>query len=518
VPREAIDTVTSFDTAILGTPALRAEINGPNWQNFFSSIQISFGRVEEYDAGSIDFQEDPQGWRGRNHMMISFLAPTWMLLLDSEDVIKISLDIQSTPGTTALIHKFGTQLKIYEATLGDRDHVIITSQLPRLSQMMLKAPIMIAIANNLNETIDGVSVRGPEALFQSDCKAIKELKFLLNVEDDSRKATLAVRDTAVEATQEGPCSILVTFGGWSKPFIFPFPVNVACCKLRISRKQSYIEVRDSILSLYRILTIIEVLVPPWAPLDRGGYSSIPFPASISEHGPIAFNVPKLHLDALPKLQLGKKRPWLETHAAMTLSARERQIRHPTETSQNGLLNVKENLHALFVVMSASSSPSGETFGLCHPQKGGIYTLILVSSVHLDLSAQTVVADAHIMPLFPSMISSIGQFLRKNQKNVRSLLVSDEGLRIWSDVLAMSVERCRGGVWEHNGGSCEYKKLGKFPASAVPEKSPLCGCGMGKASAAFARTKAYKTLLPYVTRGAIGPIFTVPFYEQLFTGS
>jgi hypothetical protein len=254
VPREAVDALTNFDTAIIGTPALRAEISGPGWQNFFSSIQIGFGRVVEYDAKSIEFQEDPQGWRGRNHMMISFLAPAWMLLLESEDSIKISLDIQSTPGTSDLIHKFGIQLKIYEATLDDQDHVIIASQLPKLSQIMLKVPNMTEIAENVNELISGVSVHEPEALFHRDCKAIEELKILLKVEDDSKKAILAIRDTAVAATQRDPWSILVTFGGWSEPLIYPFPVNAASSRLRVSRKQSYIEVHDSKYSVYRALT------------------------------------------------------------------------------------------------------------------------------------------------------------------------------------------------------------------------------------------------------------------------
>jgi len=126
--------------------------------------------------------------------------------------------------------------------------------------------------------------------------------------------------------------------------------------------------------------------------------------------------------------------WLETHAAMTLWARERRIRHPSQTSNDGLLNVKENLHALFATMSASSSSSssrsGRIFGLCHPQKGGIYTLILVSSIRLDLSAHTVVADAHILPLSQSVIRGITRFLQDHQKDVRTLLASDEGITMW----------------------------------------------------------------------------------------
>jgi hypothetical protein len=235
-------------------------------------------------------------------------------------------------------------------------------------------------------------------------------------------------------------------------------------------------------------------------------------------------MPKLPLDRLPELEPTKKMDWLETHAAMTLSARERRIRHPSQTSNDGLLNVKENLHALFVTMSASSSSSsslssrsGRIFGLCHPQKGGIYTLILVSSIRLDLPAHTVVADAHILPLSQSVIRGITRFLQDHQKDVRTLLVSDEGTKMWSSVLAVSVERCREGIWEHQK-VCEYKKVGKFPTSTTPGILSLCSCGRGKASPAFISCKAYKPLIPYVHRAAIGLIFAVPFYEQLFTGA
>jgi len=318
------------------------------------------------------------------------------------------------------------------------------------------------------------------------------------------KTKLAVKTTAVEPFQSDPCSILVSFAGWAEQLVFPFPINVEKSRVRIARKQSY----------------IEVLVPPWVPSHKGCYTSNPFSAIISENGPLLFNMPKLALDRLPKLEPTKKMDWLETHAAMTLSARERRIRHPSQTSNDGLLNVKENLHALFVTMSTSSSSSsrsGRIFGLCHPQKGGIYTLILVSSIRLDLSAHTVVADAHILPLSQSVIRGISRFLQDHQKDVRALLVSDEGAKMWSIVLAVSVERCREGIWEHQK-VCEYKKVGKFPTSTTPGVLSLCSCGRGQALSAFISCKAYEPLIPYVHRAAIGLIFAVPFYEQLFMGA
>jgi hypothetical protein len=92
-------------------------------------------------------------------------------------------------------------------------------------------------------------------------------------------------------------------------------------------------------------------------------------------------------------------------------------------------------------MSVSSLISGEIFGLCYPQKGGIYTLILVLTVRLDLLAHIVVADAHILPLSQSVMRHITRFLKDYLKDIRNLLVSDEGIKMWSSILAVSVERC-----------------------------------------------------------------------------
>jgi hypothetical protein len=177
---------------------------------------MSFGRVVAYSVVSIDFQYDPQGWRGRNNMMVSFLAPAWMLLLDSEDSIKISLDIQSMPGATPLIPKFGILLKVF-----DRDHVFITAQPPGIM-----SPITLSACNSegaYKQTTEGVSVLGPEILLQTHCRAVESMKFRLDVEEDSLKAKLAVKSTAVEPIQRDPCSILLKFGGWDEPLIFPFP-------------------------------------------------------------------------------------------------------------------------------------------------------------------------------------------------------------------------------------------------------------------------------------------------------
>jgi hypothetical protein len=244
VPRESLDALTSLDNATLGTPALRAEITGTTgngWQNFFSAVQMSFGSVITRNTSSIVVREDLQGWKGRAPMVVSFLAPAWMLLLDSDDSIKISLDIQSTPATSRLIPSFGILLKIFEATLGDQDHVVVTGQLPGITAPILSRAVMAEKAD-LKHINNGVLIIGPDILLQSDCRTFDTMMFRLELQEETLKTKLAVKTTAVEPSQSDPCSILVSFGGWAEQLVFPFPINVEKSRVRISRKQSYIEV------------------------------------------------------------------------------------------------------------------------------------------------------------------------------------------------------------------------------------------------------------------------------------
>ena len=61
VLREALDALTTLDNGTLGTLALRAEITRNGWQNFFFTIQMSFGSVITHNTTLIIFKEDLQG-------------------------------------------------------------------------------------------------------------------------------------------------------------------------------------------------------------------------------------------------------------------------------------------------------------------------------------------------------------------------------------------------------------------------------------------------------------------------
>lgn len=138
---------------------------------------------------------------------------------------------------------FGLQLKIYEGTLCDQEHGFVTAQLPKLRSLAGSGGLKLeAKFSPLLTLADDVATLGPDIILREDYKAIDTMKVRLDILDNSLKARLAKKSTAVEPIQRGPCSITVKFGGHQNELNFPFPMNVARSTVRVSRKSSYIEV------------------------------------------------------------------------------------------------------------------------------------------------------------------------------------------------------------------------------------------------------------------------------------
>jgi hypothetical protein len=133
-----------------------------------------------------------------------------------------------------------SQLKIFEATIDDRDHVVITRQLPGIAISVVSREV-VAEKADLKQAINGVLILGPEILLESDHRATDTVMLRLGLQEEILKTKLAMKAIAVEPSQRDHCSILVTFGEWADLLVFPFPVNVEKSRVRISRKQSYID-------------------------------------------------------------------------------------------------------------------------------------------------------------------------------------------------------------------------------------------------------------------------------------
>lgn len=192
---------------------------------------------------------------------------------------------------------------------------------------------------------------------------------------------------------------------------------------------------------------------------------------------------------------------------MAFSDSEKSAKTKSNQKERGtLVNLKESISAILVEFSVHRKGQPLAAGLCNPSQGGIHTLIFVSEVKLDLTSNTVVADACVLPLTDSIMPLIDTGLQKiTNRSLLQVITLEDEVSAWKQLLPAFAERCR--TWKHTV-NCEYISKG-IP---VPVKSILCGCGRGKNLGLFSQTSAWKDFAPFVTRIALAPLFSTSFLQ------
>jgi len=184
--------------------------------------------------------------------------------------------------------------------------------------------------------------------------------------------------------------------------------------------------------------------------------------------------------------------------------RERDIRTDT------LANVKTTIHAILVGATGVQQHHSRVFGL--NVKGDIDTVIFVPTLRFDLASNTLVADAYVLPLNQDRLRKVWGALVATLGGFPGVELWGDEVATWKRLLPVLAERCR--TWKH-GPNCEFLVKKSIPLSLEYRNDPLCSCGKGKdISAAFMKEKKWEFVTPFVTRIALGPIFGVPYVEDV----
>jgi hypothetical protein len=154
-----------------------------------------------------------------------------------------------------------------------------------------------------------------------------------------------------------------------------------------------------------------------------------------------------YLDRLPALSTirDSERTWISSLLGLSLSDRERAMRDAspgTAKHSDLLMNIKESLTSIFLGF-AGDSPYGvqRLFGLNDSESKnnmGVYTLIFVTDLRLDLAAHSIIAEAWILPLTHTVVG--GTVMRAIEENMASLLqimMDEEEVRGWMRLLPAS---------------------------------------------------------------------------------
>ncbi|EKM79834.1 hypothetical protein AGABI1DRAFT_18833, partial [Agaricus bisporus var. burnettii JB137-S8] len=491
VPRSALKVLEDMDEDEVGHPILECEtFCNMLWHNLHSSIRPIFGDIidSSTNPGKKVIVEDDQGLAGNSPLIVSFFVPSWILAQGSNGTT-VGLCIKSTGADSArFMSKLGLELRLYSTKVSDRNHVFICTERPdnegELQKMVsINPPRPHENAGLGLTTISFGNTAGRELV----CKR-------LDVTAPRAKEAL-MNKASVEVKQITPFCMKVIIGKLDRYSLFyPVAVDGSRSKTRIARKSSYIEVelpsRDSPFS--------QVTLQPF-PVTQCSEASL---------GPICWNAPYMKIDNFPTVAISGDAKWVSTHLGMTLSHHERRLQQSDASNEEYgpmmnfkmsignafLLHVRDKTKVHFLMDSAASEP---------------FAIMFLSSIRFDLSSATVVGDAVIIIMEPSIKAFVAHCLRGTAFSTISVDVDE--VCLWYQALPVFAERCR--QWQHLP-TCEYLQQQRIPLSSERGKNPICSCGKGKNLGAFGENSRWKALVPHATRIALAPIFPVTYLEDV----
>ncbi|KAG9122149.1 hypothetical protein FRC07_001602 [Ceratobasidium sp. 392] len=462
----------------------------------FSSIHAAWGICIPLDDPNNRFsiEEDSDGFRGQSDLVVSLWVDSNIL---SSPKLEVSLALMFTPLAVSQYgpslgesgRKTGPGLSLFTAGVNECDHVRVLRERPMgLSQPqrtpVYGSPTLEVPSNKIKHQLTTKINEEENSFFRS-------METQLEATSESKKSM----GNKVTVIQISPCTMKVSIGSTEHIVRYPYPVYGAEVKVNVDKQTKQVNLTAPLLN----------------PIESGGYPADLFP--LLHHGNYSpWNIHHILVDRMPKLSVcnSTKLQWLVDHIAFQMSDRERFVRHCTQPSKRHssdvLVNIKERLATLVQIYAGLGQTSCSTFALREPSHG-IYMLICIGGLRLDLAAATVLLDAAIIPYSSEIANLLDPKTPTYDIETRSGDVA-----AWNRFLAACVERGR--TWSH-GPSCEYKSTGNAPLSIRVEDNPLCSCGRG---AGFGspdwKVAGWERLLPYGTRAAISPLFGVSYVESI----
>lgn len=506
VPRTSLKVFTDLPSKELLTPPVHCLLRSADifragaWQNIFTSIQLSFGEIttsgsRDDNNFSIDVLEDKRGWKGSSPLLISIYVPSWVVLQEAQTTV-VGFGIQTTLQTAKTFAKIlGHEMTVYKTTLGNEDNVFITRHRPNQKGFPSIWSLIPEKANS--DDLCDVARSVITANLDPKTGQITTITGRLNIIAPDLQT--ALRDGCrVDIIHISPWIIAVVLEKKKQQRLhFPAPVLQAGSKCGIARKSSYVEV--------------EALLSP--PLGNGALSHLICPIFPNGQDPVVWNMPRLNLDCLPQIDTTKKKDldWLNPHATHMWSARERRLREAGDAQKDVRITFKDSLLAMFMQSSRGQGQGAKVFGFFDAVNDSVFMIFIVSCLRLDLSNQTVVLDAVVLPLYPKLYPILHDFIAGFKNNVGQIIVDEDEMKLWKEMLPVFVERCR--QWKHRP-TCEYIEHSRIPVSFESGAMTICSCGNGTIPKGFITDiPLWNTVSKYGVRVALSPIFAPPFSES-----
>ena len=498
VPRSKLKIFTDESPDSVGTPGLHISITQEGmYDNSFFAIDCFFGRLVPVSdtVGLCNIQEDPEGWKNHGDLIVTCPVPSFSLLTGPRKGIRVSLVVNTAPSTVQFTQKLGVRMKIYECGLDDEKHLQVLRVPPGFSEDKQQG---ISKVQPLSCKYDPTSF--PLVSLNHD-GTIRSISVHTGFPEDSEECKLLKSGASVTVSQQSPCKLHVRIGEKSCDFVYPYPVNGFCCKTKISRKQSWIEVAAPISPAH----------------TRGGFEYDPFPVTLHNLKPAAWSFGRTNISQQPIISADAKYDWLNTHLGMTVSQTERdtqEVRDARGGEVTALVDLKESISILFL-SSVGQNPA--TFGRIIrsfrlAKNNNSDTLLFIKSLCHDRDTGSILLDAFVVQLTDARMNKVHSPLQNlvQREAVLGVSVTDEEAVLWKQLFPALVERCRFS-WEHKK-TCEYISESSIPLSTAFGQMSICTCGEGIDAKDF--PPGFSGFAKLATRVAIAPISAVPYVESL----
>ena len=540
VPRARLSVFTESEFSGVGAHPVHCLIERSDalriggWKNIFAAVQVGFGQISTSgtrytDSFKICVCEDRNGWHGSSSLVVSFRAPTWMLM-DLDDA-QVAFGLSSTTFTDLrFMERLGLMMTIFEANLSDKDHVFFSKDLPKQTGVTC-VPGLANTDLACPEDVNPGATTTLKAEVDVQEARISALTTRLEMLSPEFKCQLSSGNPV--RCSPFPLNFNFTLAIPSVPLLkadFPTPASLSGLKMRIARKSSWIEVVAPVAAKVAARTTIQ---------DQPCAYPVHQNASGGSAPPLVWYLPYVDLSVLPRIDTSRPGSlgWFAPQVGSMLSARD----HAALGSSTPRLAFKRSLLTILLraagpASSTSGRPSSVFALVTGVEKNNnnnnnnntmtqkIILVVLVSDVRLDLANRTVLLDAAVLvphdglSLPPAALSWLGA-AQEDGGGCR-IRISDAEAQAWKALLPAFVERCR--TWEHRAG-CEYAGAERVvPLSVRRGEACLCRCGSGVLPEGFFPARVagdrtgpgWESIKKELVRAALSPCFFCPLVDDL----
>ena len=506
------------------TPPLKACINrrgrdGSSQRHILHCLHSFFGTQLWSNATphAPSFAEDRCGWLGKSDMIVMFRASQSLVATKNRVATSVSVQIDSVASTFALeavVSLEGLSLMFFDETLPCK-RVLVTKQM-RLAdkhhaQALERAP--------MPDQDDCATFRLTWNASLNADTSVRSIGCVLNISNDTKwSAILKNKTSKVTLSEITACTFRIANGGLElRQVTLPFPYDSSKMSVIVRRKTSEIEVN----------------APPATAFSKGGYSEQPSPIIVgnTKTCPTPWDIPRLQLDLMPKLNLADHRfiqmPGRVAFWQSEIKA-DWELDLPSQSALHHfpLPDFKEHLVVLMqMVMGIAQigTPGQQVKSIClaSPESKLPEFVFYFDAIRHDFDCQSLVIDAYVVPCERGRGYS-GVDSKKLQAFAREVAdqvfcPTSDVVCLWRKYLPSAVERCRS--WSHKS-SCEYYASNPtqptIPRSICSLNNPICTCGEGKdvqALLRLPRPSMWHSYARFATRIAIGLLWPAWYVRE-----